>query len=75
MYTKTIVSGQDYDSLEKCIAILITDYTLDVTKEIPKYITTWNIREDEYRQFILTDVMEICIIELKKLVKINTSNI
>ena len=66
MYTKTIVSEQDYDSLEKCIAILITDYTLDVTKEIPKYITTWNIREDEYRQFILTDVMEICIIELKK---------
>ncbi len=46
MYTKTIVSGQDYASLEKCIAILITDYTLDVTKEIPKYITTWNIRED-----------------------------
>ena len=66
MYTKTISSGDDYDKLEKCVSILFTDYNLDVIKNIPKYITKWNIREEEYRQIVLTDVMEICIIELKK---------
>ena len=66
MYTKTIKEGEDYGNLEKCIAIIFTDYELDVAKNIPKYITRWNIREEEYRQFILTDVMEIVIIEMKK---------
>ena len=66
MYTKTISSGDDYDKLEKCVSILFTDYNLDVIKNIPKYITKWNIREEEYRQIVLTDVMEICIIELRK---------
>ena len=35
-------------------------------KEIEKYITKWNIREEEYQKIILTDVMEIYIIELPK---------
>ena len=66
MYTKTIKEGLDYNKLEKCIAILITNYNIDVIKDIPKYITKWNIREEENRQIILTDVMEIYIIELDK---------
>ena len=33
------------------------------------YITKWNIREEKYCQFILTDVMEIIIIELRKFKK------
>ena len=66
MYSKSIKSGKDYNSLEKCIAILITDFEINVTKQIPQYITKWNIREEKYQQIILTDVMEIVIIELKK---------
>ena len=66
MYTKTIKEGLDYNNLEKCIAILITNYNMDVIKDIPNYITKWNIREEENRQIILTDVMEIYIIELDK---------
>ena len=52
MYTKTISSGDDYDKLEKCVSILFTDYNLDVIKNIPKYLTKWNIREEEYRQIV-----------------------
>ena len=66
MYTKTIKKSQDYNSLEKCIAILITNYNIDIIKNIPKYITKWNIREEEYQKIVLTDVMKVYIIELNK---------
>ena len=66
MYNNSIKQGADYENLEKSIAILITDYELEGLKEIEKYITKWNIREEEYQKIILTDVMEIYIIELPK---------
>lgn len=66
MYSKSIKSGKDYDTLEKGIVILMSDYELDGLKEIKKYITKWNIREEEYQKLILTDVLEIYIIELPK---------
>ena len=36
MYTKTIKKSQDYSSLEKCIAILITNYNIDIIKKYTK---------------------------------------
>ena len=44
MYTKTFKKSQDYNSLEKCIAILISNYNIDIIKNIPKYISKCNIR-------------------------------
>ena len=64
MYCKNIKSGQDYDSLKRCIVILITDFELNILKDIPKYITKWVIKEKSYGKHMLTDLMEICIIEL-----------
>ena len=66
MYSKSIKSGKDYGTLEKSIAILLTDYALKGLEEIQKYITKWNIRDEDYQKIILTDVMEIYIIELPK---------
>ena len=66
MYNMSIKAGQNYENLEQSIAILITNYELEGLKEIKKYITKWNIREEEYQKIILTDVMEIYIIELPK---------
>ena len=66
MYSQSIKSGEQYNELEKNIVILITDYEIETLKEIPKYITKWNIREEEYSKIILTDTLEICIIELAK---------
>ena len=68
-HSKSIKAGKDYSKLEKTIAILITDYELESLKQIPKYQTKWQIREEEYRQIILTDVMELYIIELPKFIK------
>ena len=69
LFSKSIKAGKDYLKLEKTIAILITDYELESLKQIPKYQTKWQIREEEYRQVILTDVMELYIIELPKFIK------
>ena len=62
----TIKSREDYSQLEKGIVILISDYELESLKGIKKYITKWNIREEDYKKTVLTDVMEIYIIELPK---------
>ena len=69
MYSQTITEGQDYSELEKCIAILITDYKISSLKSLKKYMTKWNIREEDYGNHILTDDIEIVIIELPKVEK------
>ena len=66
LYNMNIKAGKDYENLEKVIVILITDYEIDSLKEIKKYETKWNIREEEYQKVILTEVMEFYIIELPK---------
>ena len=43
-------------------------------KKIPKYQTKWQIREEQYHQIILTDVMELYIIELPKFIKYKENN-
>ena len=48
MYTSSIQQGQDYETLEKSIVILFSDYELDNLQTIEKYITKWNIKEEEY---------------------------
>ena len=69
MYAKQIKAGTDYALAKRTIAILITDYAIKEIKEVPKYATKWNFREEDYPKIVLTDAMEICIIELAKLSK------
>ena len=69
LFTSSLKSGYDYSTLEKSISILITNYELEDHKDIQKYITKWNLREETYPMHILTDTMEIFIIEIKKFKK------
>lgn len=69
MYAQTIKEGDFYNELKKSICVLIADFELDGLGEIKKYITKWNIREEEYKSVILTDVLELVIIELPKYMK------
>lgn len=71
LYTKQIKAGNDYTQLNKTIAVLIADFELKNLTSIPKSYTKWQIREEEYCSVILTDVLEICIIELPKAMKNN----
>ena len=69
MYTKSIKEGNQYTDLRKSICVLFADFELDGLHEIKKYLTKWNIREEEYRNVVLTDVLELVIIELPKYFK------
>lgn len=69
MYVRSIKTGKNYLKLEKSIAILISNYELESLKEIKKYISKWNLREEDYGNIILTDDIEIYIIELPKFEK------
>ena len=69
MYAHSITTGKDYLKLEKSIAILISNYELESLKEIKKYVSKWNLREEDYKNIILTDDIEIVIIELPKFKK------
>ena len=66
MYTSSIKEGKDYNELKKGIVILITDYELEKLKKLKQYVTKWNIRETKNPQIILTDDLEIYIIETSK---------
>lgn len=68
-YTGEIKKGDKYGVLPKTIVILIANFKLEKLKEIERFHTKWQIREEKDRRNILTDTLEIHIIELPKLIK------
>ncbi len=69
MYYKNLKSSEDYTRLNKCIGIVFIDFELDKLKEVDKYITKWNLREKDFGRIVLTDMIELYIIELPKVQK------
>ena len=69
MYSQKIKRGEDYEELKPSIVILISNYNLEETKNIEKYNTKWNIREEEFKENVLTEELEFHILELPKLKK------
>lgn len=74
MYAKQIKSGEDYNTLNKCVVILIADFELDELVDAKKYITKWVIKEKYYGKMMLTDLFELCILELPKVSKYYEKN-
>ena len=70
LYSSGIKSGKNYDNLNKTICILIANYELSNLKEILKGHTEWKIREKDFKNTVLTDMLEIHIIELPKIQKL-----
>ena len=66
LYGSEIKKGSKYEEYKKVVIIAIIDFELKLTKEIEKMETKWRIREDENTKIILTDALEIHIIELSK---------
>lgn len=69
LYVGDLKKGHDYTALNKTIAIIILNDQIERFDEIKKYETKWNIREEDYREIILTDDLEIRIIELPKYIR------
>lgn len=68
LYASEIHEGESYKVLNKTIAILIANFELKSIKEIAKYHTKWEIREEECSKVVLTNVFELHIIEIPKLI-------
>ena len=69
LFSKKIVSGEDYKDLKKVVIILITKYEIEELKKIEKTLTKWQIREETYPKEVLTNKLEFYILELDKLDK------
>ena len=67
LYVEGIKKGESYDALEKSIVILFTVSDLENLECIPKGHTEWKIREKDFEKIVLTEMLEIHIIELKKM--------
>ncbi|MBD2844873.1 Rpn family recombination-promoting nuclease/putative transposase [Paenibacillus sp. IB182496] len=70
VYTKQLKKGQSYDKLNPTITILISNE--DVLAQTGRYHTRFGLYEDQER-FRLTDMLDIHVIELQKLLRAFTS--
>ncbi|MCI8291213.1 MAG: Rpn family recombination-promoting nuclease/putative transposase [Clostridia bacterium] len=68
LYISNFKERNDYSDLKKTISILIADFELDILKKMPQIHTKWEIKESEYGKIILTNVFELHILEIPKLV-------
>jgi len=69
IYTSTLKTGNEYSKLRRTISIIIVGDDVPHFKDIPKALTKWQIREEDYLQKLLTPYFQICIIELRKAIK------
>ena len=67
MYDAKINSGDSYEVLKPTISILIADYKITNLKHISKYHTIWNLREKEFTDTVLTNDIEMHILEIPKI--------
>ena len=67
MYDQKISSGQGYEVLKPSFSILITNFELKRLKNIPDYHTIWNLREKKYCNEIISDNIELHILEIPKI--------
>lgn len=66
LYSNTIRIGEDYIKAKRVVLIAILDYDLEITKFTKEMQTQWMLRETKNREKILTDKIEVDIIELSK---------
>jgi len=66
LYLKQIDRGDDYQKLNRSISIIFLDYQIEELKELPTH-TKWQIRNDKNGKIVLTEDLEIHIIEIPKI--------
>ncbi|MBU3190297.1 Rpn family recombination-promoting nuclease/putative transposase [Clostridium bowmanii] len=73
MFSEGIKKGEDYKNLPKVITINIVDF--EYIKIPEKFHTTFHLWEDEVKDYMLTDVVEIHFIEMAKFRKLENKNL
>ena len=67
-YAKTIKESEDYQALKRTISILITDFEVKGLEELEMH-SKWKIIEENGKKHVLTEDLELHIIELPKIKK------
>ena len=67
LYSSNVKSGEEYGKLKRVVIIMFSEFNLENLIKIPKYHTEWKLREKNYVNQLLTNDIEIDIIEMKKL--------
>lgn len=76
-YRRQLKRGEEYGVLNRTISIVILDHEIEALKGVEKLGVKWQIRDEETGKRVLTDRLEIIIIELpkaKRLYEKNTKN-
>ena len=68
LYLKQLKRGEIYKKLNRSISIIFLDYEIEKLKELPTH-TKWQIRNDKNGKILLTEDLEIHIIEIPKINK------
>lgn len=68
LYSKQLKRGNNYNELHKTICIAIINQNIPYLEDLKAH-TKWQIREEKDRTKILTDNLEIHIIEIQKAIK------
>ena len=68
-FSKNLNKSQDYSKLERTISIAILNFKIEDLKDIENFYTNWKIIETKDRKKILTNKLDLCIIELPKLLE------
>lgn len=66
LYERQINKGDTYDISKRVVIIAIIDYEFELTKNLEQMVTQWLLRESKNLGLVLTDKIEINIIELNK---------
>ena len=67
-YSKELQKGHPYIDLKRTINVLIANFKIDILKNL-EFHTQWKIIEEKGRKTVLTDDLELHIIELPKMRK------
>ena len=67
MYDNKINSGDAYEVLKPSISILIANYKLEQLEDITKYHTIWNLREKDFPKMVISNNIEMHILEIPKI--------
>ena len=73
IYGKNLKEGDDYVELKRTIEVLIVNFEIKRLRRL-KYHSKWKIIEEEDRNVILTEHLELHIIELPKIYRIRKKN-
>ena len=68
-YSRQLRRGEEYNRLHKTISIIILDHEIKELKGIEELNTKWQIRDNKTGKKLLTDHLEIIIVEIPKAIR------